>query len=94
MAQILETIMLISFGISWPISLNKSIQSRTAAGTSPVFMIMIICGYLAGITAKIISHSASYVLIAYLLNLAMVAANLCVYFRNCKLDRMKGAVLA
>ncbi|MFI3313712.1 MAG: hypothetical protein R3Y62_07470 [Eubacteriales bacterium] len=94
MAQILETLMLISFGISWPISLNKSIQARTAVGTSPVFMIMIILGYLAGITAKIISHSASYVLIAYLLNLAMVTANLCIYFRNRNLDRMKGAVLA
>lgn len=91
MSLILETIMLICFGFSWPISLCKSIKSRTAVGTSPAFMILIITGYLAGISAKIISNSASYVLVAYIINILMVTANLCVYFRNKNLDR-KGAV--
>ncbi len=89
MSQILETVMLICFGISWPISLVKNLQIKTAVGTSPMFMFMIILGYVAGITAKFLSHGASYVLIAYFLNLCIVLANVAVYFRNRKLDRLR-----
>lgn len=92
MPQILETMMLVCFGFSWPISLYKNVKSRTAVGTSPAFMILIIAGYLAGISAKILNGSTSYVLVAYILNIMMVTANLCVYFRNKNLDR-RGAVL-
>ncbi len=94
MSQMLETVMLICFGISWPISLTKNIRSKTAVGTSPVFMSMIIFGYLAGITAKIMANGATYVLVAYVLNLLMVLANLFVYFHNKKLDDMRGVALA
>lgn len=92
MPQFLETMMLVCFGFSWPISLYKNVKSKTAVGTSPAFMLLIIAGYLAGITAKLMNGSAGYVLAAYLINIAMVSANLCVYFRNKSLDR-KGAVI-
>ena len=89
MAEILETIMLICFGLSWPISVYKSIKSRTAKGKSPLFILLIMSGYIAGITAKIIIGGVNFVLAVYILNFIIVAADLGVYFYNKNLDRKK-----
>ncbi|MEE0835986.1 MAG: hypothetical protein U0M08_06220 [Clostridia bacterium] len=87
MDQILETVMLICFGLSWPFSVWKNIKARSAKAMSLPFTILILSGYIAGIAAKIITHNISYVLIAYLLNLIVVSANIIVYFVNLKIDR-------
>ena len=86
-APILETIMLVCFGFSWPINLIKAYKARTAKSTSLPFVLLIIAGYIAGISAKIIMGNINYVLVAYLLNLATVSLNLVVYFRNVALDK-------
>ena len=90
MASILETVMLVCFGLSWPINLVKAYRSRTAKGTSLPFILLITLGYAAGITAKFVSGKVNYVLIAYILNIVMVLLNLVVYFRNKRLDAEKG----
>ena len=87
MAPILETIMLVCFGFSWPINLIKAYKARTAKSTSLPFVLLIIAGYIAGISAKIIMGNINYVLVAYLLNFAIVSLNLVVYFRNVTLDK-------
>ena len=87
MAPILETIMLVCFGFSWPMNLIKAYKARTAKSTSLPFVLLIIAGYIAGISAKIIMGNINYVLVAYLLNLAIVSLNLVVYFRNVALDK-------
>ena len=86
-APILETIMLVCFGFSWPMNLIKAYKARTAKSTSLPFVLLIIVGYIAGISAKIIMGNINYVLVAYLLNLAIVSLNLVVYFRNAALDK-------
>ena len=86
-APILETIMLVCFGFSWPMNLIKAYKARTAKSTSLPFILLIITGYIAGISAKLASGNLNYVLIAYLLNLAIVSLNLVVYFRNVALDK-------
>ena len=86
-APILETIMLVCFGFSWPMNLIKAYKARTAKSTSLPFILLIITGYIAGICAKIVLGNLNYVLIAYLLNLAIVSLNLVVYFRNVALDK-------
>lgn len=86
MSSILETIMLVCFGLSWPINVAKAIKARTAQNMSLPFIILIITGYVAGITAKILMGQINYVLAVYLLNLAIVMVNLAVYFRNKRLD--------
>lgn len=91
MGSILETIMLVCFGFSWPLNVIKSYKSKTAKGMSLPFIMLIITGYIAGITAKIISGQVNYVLVAYFLNLAIVSINVIVYFRNVALDK-KGAL--
>ena len=89
MGSILETIMLVCFGFSWPLNVFKAYKAGTAKGTSLPFILLIITGYIAGISAKLISGQITYVLIAYLLNLAIVSVNVIVYFRNVSLDQKR-----
>ena len=94
MAEILEVIMVLSFGASWPFNVMKSYKARTAKGKSILFLCLILFGYVAGISSKLINEEYManfatkwYVLFFYCLNFVMVAADLLVYFRNKKLDK-------
>ena len=94
MSELLEIIMIVSFGASWPMNVIKSYKSRTAKGKSLSFLLLITFGYIAGIFSKFSNpvYMASfsekwYVLMFYCLNLLMVSLDLCLYFRNRRLDR-------
>jgi len=92
--DLLEAGMLICFGFSWPINLYKNIKVRSAKGMSLSFILLIVTGYILGIGAKLVGHFSgaaklNYVFAVYIINLVMVSANIAVYFRNKKLDRMK-----
>lgn len=87
MPEFLEATMLLCFGASWPISVVKNIKAKTAKSMSVSFILLIIVGYIAGISAKLINHKINYVLIVYLLNLLAVSMNLVVYFINRRHDR-------
>lgn len=89
MGSILETVMLVCFGFSWPLNVIKAYKAGTARGTSLPFILLIITGYVAGISAKLISGQINYVLIAYIANLAIVSLNVAVYFRNVSLDQKR-----
>ncbi len=96
LAEILEITMLICFGISWPINVVKSWRVRTTKGKSLLFMCFILLGYVAGITSKFVNPSFDfaekwYVLFFYFLNFVMVAADVALYFRNKRLDRLANA---
>jgi len=89
MGSILETVMLVCFGFSWPLNVIKAYRARTAKGTSLPFILLIMIGYVAGICAKLISNQINYVLAVYILNLLIVSLNLVVYFRNVALDKKR-----
>ena len=96
MSEFLEIVMILSFGASWPFNVVKSYRARTAKGKSPVFLALILIGYVAGIAAKLMSETYMaefstkwYVLIFYVLNFVMVAIDLGIYVRNRRLDRRK-----
>ncbi len=82
MKEICELIMLLCFGISWPISVYKSIKTKSTKGKSVVFLFAIIFGYLFGIAGKFISHNITYVLVFYFVNLVVVSTDLIIYFIN------------
>ena len=86
MSEVLESIMLICFGLSWPVSVVKNIKAHTAKSMSLPFILLIITGYIAGISSKIINHNFSYVLVIYLFNLFVVSMNVVVYFINRNYD--------
>ena len=87
MAELFEIIMIVSFGISWPMNVIKSYKARTTTGKSLSFLFLIFFGYIAGIAAKIITGQINYVLIAYIVNLAIVSLNILIYFRNYSIDK-------
>ena len=89
MGSILETVMLVCFGFSWPLNVMKAFKAKTAKGTSLPFILLIVTGYIAGITAKLITNQINYVLIAYIVNLAIVSLNIVIYFRNVSLDKKR-----
>lgn len=98
MSEILEIIMILSFGASWPMNVIKSYKVRTAKGKSVAFLCLIIIGYIAGIASKFANEAymASfaekwYVLVFYFINITLVSVDLCLYFRNRRLDQAREA---
>ena len=87
MGSVFEAAMLVCFGLSWPLNVIKAYNARTAKGTSLPFIVLIIVGYIAGITAKLVTQQINYVLAVYLLNFVIVAVDMLIYFRNAALDR-------
>ena len=94
MAEILEIIMIVSFGLSWPLNVMKSYRARTTKGKSLSFLCLIFFGYIAGIASKFMNEAYMadfsqkwYVLFFYVLNLIMVGMDLIIYVRNYKLDK-------
>jgi alkyl hydroperoxide reductase subunit AhpC len=97
MAEILEVIMIVSFGASWPMNVIKSYKARTTRGKSLAFLLLILFGYVAGIISKLVNESYMaeigskwYVLFFYVLNFTMVGVDLLMYVRNYRLDKLNG----
>ncbi|MBE5786884.1 MAG: hypothetical protein E7324_05005 [Clostridiales bacterium] len=87
-AQIMEALMIICFGGSWPISICKSLKTRSARGKSLPFMLMVESGYVCGIVGKLLSGNITWVFFIYLINLCMVGTDILLYFRNKRLDQL------
>lgn len=95
MINLLEALMIICFGLSWPLSIYKSYTSRTAEGKSLLFEFFIWVGYVFGIMRKVLqiqaggSHDWLFYLgfIFYILNIAEITIDMLLFFRNKKLDR-------
>lgn len=85
--KIFEIIMLLCFGVSWPISVYKSIKTGSTKGKSVVFILAIILGYISGITGKIVNDQINYVLAFYFFNLIIVSIDLVIYFINRKNEK-------
>jgi len=98
MSELLEIIMIVSFGASWPLNVIKSYKAGTAKGKSLAFLLLILFGYIAGIASKFMNpvYMAAfaekwYVLVFYFLNFIMVGIDTVLYFRNRRLDKQKAA---
>lgn len=94
MSEILEIIMIVSFGASWPFNVIRSYKARTTKGKSLAFLLLIDFGYIAGIASKLINPiymeqfaEKWYVLFFYVLNFVMVSADLVMYVRNKRIDK-------
>lgn len=82
MGSVFESIMLVCFGLSWPISVWKSWTSKSTKGKSIIFTAAILVGYLFGIMGKILNNNINYVLVLYLINVIFVTIDFCLYFVN------------
>lgn len=91
LASILETLMIISFGVSWPLSIIKSVRSKSTQGKSLPFMLFIFFGYICGLGSKFLSHTFNLAFWFYFPNIIMVATDICLYFRNKKYEAQQAA---
>lgn len=76
----LEAVMLVCWGLSWPVSIIKALKTKIVLGKSPLFTLLIALGYICGITHKIL-YSRDYLILLYLFNLAMILTDLYLYMR-------------
>jgi uncharacterized membrane protein len=88
LANVFEAIMVVSFGLSWPLSIIKSYKARTTKSKSLPFLLLILFGYAMGIASKFIGDNVTYVTYFYILNFCAVATDLGIYFRNLRLDKL------
>ena len=88
MYEVMEIIMVVLFGASWPANVMKSYKARTTKGKSLLFLLLVFIGYLFGIAGKLLSPSyKAYVLFFYILNTLMVLTDILLYIRNYRLDK-------
>jgi len=90
MTNIFEIIMLICFGAAWPASIYRSYVSRTTAGKSLLFLLIVEVGYVAGIFHKVL-NSRDLVIYLYILNGIMVFADILLYWRNRRIESRQAA---
>ena len=91
LAQMLEAAMMACFGLSWPLNAYKSWKAATAVATSLPFLLLITFGYVVGIASKIVGDNVNWVVVVYAINLLLLIVNVCIYFRNARLDRLRAA---
>ncbi|RLE35523.1 hypothetical protein DRJ12_05095 [Candidatus Acetothermia bacterium] len=77
---VFEAIMLVCFGLSWPVSIAKAVRTKNVSGKSPWFMGLIALGYASGIVHKLI-RDPNWVVFLYAINLMLVLTDLCLYIR-------------
>lgn len=79
--SIFEIGMLVCFGVSWPISIAKTLKTKVVTGKSVLFLVIIILGYVCGIIHKIL-YSRDFVIYLYAVNLVLVTVDLmlCLYY--------------
>ncbi|XMB72071.1 hypothetical protein RJI07_08180 [Mycoplasmatota bacterium WC30] len=83
--SIFEIGMLLCFGFAWPMSIYKSVKSKSIEGKSLVFMYVVVLGYTFGIIHKFM-YNQDFVIALYMLNAVMVSVDIGLYYRNKKLS--------
>lgn len=99
LTDLFEALTIFCFGLSWPISIRKSLISKTAKGKSLFFEVFLLIGYAFGIARKIIQltamGSSGFIFFLsfffYILNFIEISIDVALYFRNTKLDRERDA---
>lgn len=74
-----EILMLLCFGISWPVAVIKTYTTKSVKGKSFLFLFLILLGYIFGIIHKII-YSLDYVIWLYIINGLLVLADMALWF--------------
>ena len=95
--DLFEALTIFCFGLSWPISIRKSLVSRTAKGKSLFFGLFLLLGYALGIARKVIQITAlgstGFIFYLsfffYILNFIEITVDVALYFRNTRLDKAR-----
>ena len=85
--SVFEALMLICFGFSWPFAIVRSYRARSVKGKSIIFLILLLLAYTSGILHKALFRF-DIVIALYIYNFIMVAADIALYIRNSRLDKL------
>ncbi len=103
LVNLLEALTIFCFGLSWPISIRKSLISKTAKGKSLFFEVFLLIGYAFGIARKTLqvavlgaeinfSTLEGWIFFLsfffYVLNFIEISIDVALYFRNKKFDAL------
>ena len=86
-AELLETAMILCFGISWPLSIARMYNSWSTGGKSIFFSCFILVGYVCGICAKIMTANYSLAFAFYIINAVMVTVDILLWIRNRRYEK-------
>ena len=84
-SQICEFFMLFAFGFSWPFAIARTWRAGRSgagvAGKSPMFMVIVLCGYVGGILARLLDAAPAndWLVWVYLVDMALVSTDLALY---------------
>lgn len=89
-SQICEFFMLFAFGFSWPFAIARTYRAKRVDGKSPMFMIIVICGYVGGILARYLDQNPAndWLIAVYLIDMGLVSVDLSLYFHYLRRNRM------
>ncbi len=91
LASVLETLMIVCFGLSWPLSIVRSVRAKSTKGKSLPFMCFILIGYFCGLASKFLTQTYNLAFYFYFPNIVMVATDICLFFRNRHLEKLSEA---
>lgn len=88
-SQICEFFMLFTFGFSWPFAIARTYRAKRVDGKSPMFMIIVLIGYLGGILARLLDSDPSndWLVVVYLVDMSLVSTDLTLYFHYSRKNR-------
>ena len=91
-SQFCEFFMLFAFGFSWPFAILRTYRAGHSgagvAGKSPMFMAIVLLGYVGGICARLLDAvpGNDWLCFVYLADMALVSTDLALY---CHYSRKK-----
>lgn len=90
-AELFEILMLVSFGLAWPMSIYKSYTSCSNDGKSLSFLYTILFGYICGLIFQyLMAHGFDYVFIFFFINTGMVMTDIIIHYRNRGFKKREG----
>lgn len=87
-SSLLEFAMLFAFGFSWPFAILKTYRAKRVDGKSPIFMIIVIIGYLCGILAHVVDGTKLWLCFIYVIDILLVSTDLSLYFHYYHKNRL------
>ena len=90
-SQFCEFFMLFAFGFSWPFAIARTYRAKRVDGKSPMFMAIVLVGYVFGIMARMLDSDPSndWLIAVYLIDMTLVSTDLTLYFHYSRKNRMK-----
>ena len=83
--------MLVAFGLAWPVNILKTFRNKSTTGKSLAFLLIVLAGYVFGLSAKLIRGHLNYVAVFYAVNLLLVLADTLLYFHYRRLESGRSA---